>query len=343
MDKFTQLSQINEQNAHKAAEDAKHHDLVDVNLKTQQVILQSFSSFIDYLDNKVTKAEVINQLENIGTPDVAYVVSALKGIDERLATFKNVDLSEITSVMREVLAEAQKLPKVLPDLPEQIDYTKQFQALADTVNAVKEVIKAQELHVDAPIVNVPETQVTVDAPDLSPLEKHLKDVTKAVKGIVIPEFKTDNKEVEKQLEKANKTLLKILDRPVSGGGGGGGTLPFLNSSGEVTHVTLTAQGKLPVDASLSSSATTAGTTSVANAITSTQLLAANISRKAASIYNDDSTANLFLKYGTAASSTSFKIKIAPGGYYEFAQPVYTGVVHGAASAASGSARISEEY
>lgn len=250
MENISRLTQINEQNALKAAEDAKHHEVVDVNLQTQQIILRSFSSLVDYLENKVTKTEVINQLENIGTPDVAHVVMALNDIHDTLETHQNTDLSGITSVMKEVLEEAQKLPKELPVIPEQQDYSKQFESLTNAIKAVEQVVKDQDLHVEAPVVNVPETQVNVDAPDLSPLEKHMKDITKAVKGIVIPEYKTDNKEVEKLLEKANKTLLKILERPMGGGGGGGGSIPFLNSSGEVSHVSLNPDGSLPTTAIL---------------------------------------------------------------------------------------------
>ena len=86
----------------------------------------------------------------------------------------------------------------------------------------------------------------------------------------------------------------------------------------------------------------AATTSVANSVTSVTLLASNASRKSASIFNDDTAASLYVKLGATASATSYKIKIAPGGYFELPSPVYTGVVDGIATAATGSARISEE-
>ena len=87
---------------------------------------------------------------------------------------------------------------------------------------------------------------------------------------------------------------------------------------------------------------TASTNSVANSVTNVTLLSSNASRKSASIYNDDSAASIYVKFGTTASATSYKIKIAAGGYYEFPYPVYTGRVDGIATAATGSARISEE-
>jgi hypothetical protein len=89
-------------------------------------------------------------------------------------------------------------------------------------------------------------------------------------------------------------------------------------------------------------AASAATTSVANSVTNVTLLASNASRKSASIYNDDTAASLYVKLGATASATSFKIKIAPGGYFELPTPVYTGQIDGIATAATGSARISEE-
>ena len=46
---------------------------------------------------------------------------------------------------------------------------------------------------------------------------------KAVESIVIPEYKTDNKAVEKLIKDSNKLLQELLDKPVSRGGGGGVT------------------------------------------------------------------------------------------------------------------------
>lgn len=253
MDPIQRITQINEQNAFKAAEDAKHYEVVDSNHQTQEVILKSFSSLIDYLDNKVTKTEVINQLETISTPDVAYVVSALNGMHETLQAHENTDLSEITAVMREVLAEAKAIPKEKVDItiPEQefVDYSDRFTSLESAINAITEAVKDIETTVEAPVVNVPETKVNVDAPDLKPLSKGLDAVEKAVKSLVFPEYKTDNAEVEKLLQKTNKTLAEILDKPTGGSSGGGGrTTPYATADGNAAFVTLSSQGAIPTSA-----------------------------------------------------------------------------------------------
>ena len=106
-----------------------------------------------------------------------------------------------------------------------------------------------------------------------------------------------------------------------------------------------ATGKLQVDASVSTSGetrpSTAAVTSVNDTAVSTTLLAANVNRLGAAIFND-STVALFVKFGTTASATSFTVKIDPQGYYEVAFPVYSGRIDGIwASDASGAARITE--
>lgn len=79
---------------------------------------------------------------------------------------------------------------------------------------------------------------------------------------------------------------------------------------------------------------------VASSATSVTLLASNASRKSASIYND-STQVLYVKFGATASATSFKVAMAAGSYFEFPEPMYTGVVDGVWASANGNARVSE--
>jgi hypothetical protein len=69
------------------------------------------------------------------------------------------------------------------------------------------------------------------------------------------------------------------------------------------------------------------------------LLVANAARLGATIYNDG-TANLFVKLGTTASTTSFTVRVLSQGYYEVPFG-YTGAIDGIWSVANGSARITE--
>jgi hypothetical protein len=80
-------------------------------------------------------------------------------------------------------------------------------------------------------------------------------------------------------------------------------------------------------------------TSVAAAVVDTSILAANTNRLGATIYND-STANLFLALGAAASTTDFTVKMVPDSYYEVPFN-YTGAIRGIWASATGNARVGE--
>ncbi len=100
-------------------------------------------------------------------------------------------------------------------------------------------------------------------------------------------------------------------------------------------------GAISVAFTESPTASTSTTSSVSGSASSVQLLASNGSRKSASIYND-SSASLYVKFGTTASTTDFKYLLGPRDTLEFPTPIYTGRVDGIWSSASGAARIAEE-
>ncbi len=80
-------------------------------------------------------------------------------------------------------------------------------------------------------------------------------------------------------------------------------------------------------------------TSVASATSNTVLLASK-ERLGVTIFND-STAILYIKLGTTASTTSYTVQVASKGYYELPSPVYTGIISGIWAAVNGSALITE--
>ena len=93
-------------------------------------------------------------------------------------------------------------------------------------------------------------------------------------------------------------------------------------------------------------ASTATLTPVAASATSVQLLAANSAARQRIIIND-STATLYLKYGSAASSSSYTYVLPPKQDTTMSTLVlagnelYTGLIHGIWSSATGSATITE--
>jgi hypothetical protein len=253
------LKLINEKNQQAQLDSKKHQELLLDNTRTQETIVKSFNALVRYLDNQVSKTHVTNQLKEIGTPDALKVVSAVDSLHETLKTHENTDLSEITKVMQSILSEAEKIPKShnTIDIPKPIDNTKQLDNLVKAIKSVEKVVKEQKLIAEAPIINVPETNVNVEAPDLQPLQASIKDVVGAVKKIVIPEYKTDNKEVEKLITKSNRLLKELIEKPVGGGGGGGSSWVAVNTSGIPMPIELDASGNVPVSGSVTTAAPTA--------------------------------------------------------------------------------------
>lgn len=87
--------------------------------------------------------------------------------------------------------------------------------------------------------------------------------------------------------------------------------------------------------------TTATLANISGATSSTTLQASNSARKGWSIHND-SSAILYVKFGSAASSTSYTVKLIADAYYELpTTSVYTGIITGIWASATGSARVTE--
>lgn len=94
---------------------------------------------------------------------------------------------------------------------------------------------------------------------------------------------------------------------------------------------------------ISSAAPSVGTqTSVASSASDATILAANVARKGAIIYND-STAILYILLAVGTSSTSnYSMQIpANGGSFTLNPGEYTGVIKGLWASANGNARVTE--
>lgn len=252
-DIIARIKDINERNIANAKQELEHEEIVQSNLQTHEVVAKSFRSLVSYLENRVSKTEVVNQPSSINTPDVYAVVIALEELHNTLKTHENTDLTEVANIMKGVLDEVSKLPKELP-IFEQKDYVAQFNTLTNAIKSVEKVVKAQKLIAEAPKVTVEAPKVTVEQNevDISALEKELqtsrKEFTKAIKAIVIPE--TDTKGIEKQLKNIDKLLNEFLDTPIGGGSGGGGrATPYETVDGIPHFVTVDADGSIPVSVS----------------------------------------------------------------------------------------------
>lgn len=96
----------------------------------------------------------------------------------------------------------------------------------------------------------------------------------------------------------------------------------------------------PTGGGVPASASTATLANVAGSASSVTLQASNSSRLGWSVFND-SAANLYVKFGSTASATSFTVKVGVGEFYELPTPVYTGIITGIWDSATGAARVTE--
>lgn len=185
----TKLRQIHADRANRDLEQTRHESSLRVQADVAQTIIVATSTLLKFLKGHTTKAEVVNQLKEIATPDVLQLLPELKEIANTLKAQKEVELKELTGVMKAVLDEAKAIPKSLPEQAkvEIPDYAQQFQTLTKAVADLTTAVKAQKLVAEAPVVNVDAPEVKVDAPDLTPLESGLSQVKQAVKDAAPPE------------------------------------------------------------------------------------------------------------------------------------------------------------
>ena len=117
------------------------------------------------------------------------------------------------------------------------------------------------------------------------------------------------------------------------------------TTGNINPLSLTTTGLLRVDASGTTVPTSVGSNATANLTnvsvlaSSVTVLASNTSRKGAIIVND-STVNVYLKFGSTASTTSYVAKLTAGSYYEIPFS-YNGIITGIGDSATGTYRVTE--
>ena len=213
-------------------------------------ILKSFKILVDYLSKRTSKTEVVNQLKSISTPDVEKVVAAVNEltnvtIDQKLNPEPLIEL--LTRIQDELI----KIPTEHAEAVEQREDVKVTNLSEikipefDTSNLEKAI---NNLKLKAPDVKVAAPNVKVDAPDLGPLKTELINIVKAIKEQKYPEVpKINLSQVESELKTSNVKLQELIEKP---GPVMGPTTPYVSNdgTGKPVMVTLTADGKIPVEA-----------------------------------------------------------------------------------------------
>ena len=218
---------------------------------TREGVFTAIRELIRYLDSSVQKTAVVNIPDSIKTPDVAQVSQGIAELSSLIAN-KDVDLTPVVEALGSLAEKLDQLPKEII-IPEQKETVIDFKPIVEkldqleksfdiTIPETKVEVKPTPVNVEAPVVNVEQ--------DFTTLKKDLKAIVDAVKKIKIPEVpKTDTTKIEKALEKQSEQLDKLYDKP-------GPTfqtdLPFQDNDGNIKRVTLTADGKIPVEAGATS-------------------------------------------------------------------------------------------
>ena len=122
--------------------------------------------------------------------------------------------------------------------------------------------------------------------------------------------------------------------------------PLSLSDGQGAALAVDSAGRLTLDptsvAGGASTTTSAAPTQVASSATVVTLKSENANRKLLTIMND-STQVLYVKYGSAATTSDYNVKLIAGAYFELPTDkiIYTGIVTGIWASANGNAYVTE--
>jgi len=235
------------------AEQSRHTELVSAVKDQTATTIKAFNAFTKYVDRKITKTEVVNQLKAIGTPDAFKVMSAVNDMHSTLKKLKNTDMTPVAELLKQLVQEVSQIPKEHPEAPEAVESVEinnlpDFDSYTTRIeDAVKALDVRPVVNVQAPQVTVKPADVHIEKQDFTTLEKALKQVVSAVENIVIPaQIPTDMTKVEKKLDTANQHLEKISNKSFGGGGSGGHTTPYVDADGKPVYVEREADGSVPV-------------------------------------------------------------------------------------------------
>lgn len=207
--------------------------------------LAIMQSFVKYLNGRVSKTEITNQLESIATPDALKLVPLLVKIDKTIKD-STIDWNPVTEALKPIADELGKLtskkdPEAI-EIPE-IDYQK----MADAFSGAISRLSAPIVNVAAPVVEVPKA----DAPIIHTEKVDLKPFVSEVLQ-VLTDFRVwtqdqlpepiDFNEFEELLKKNNDWLSKIEKKTGGSAGGGGGMVSFKNPEGSSVQAELTGDG-----------------------------------------------------------------------------------------------------
>jgi hypothetical protein len=207
----------------------------------------------EHAKDRTTKqtVEVANPVTSVETPDVQQVVQAVQQLAADIKSAQ-LDLSPIRSDLSGLQGALEALPAQMPKVPkaERIDSLKVsnlgevgslITALSKQVDGVISAVNALEL---SPAITVTPADVAVAPLDLDPVLSKLDAVVKALAKPVKEPTPLDLSPLIESVGRVDSAI-KNLRFPIPNY-----LLPFKDIDGKATQVTLTADGKLAVEASV---------------------------------------------------------------------------------------------
>jgi hypothetical protein len=312
----TPLDKIKQKRQEQAAAQADAH-------KTQSIIDAVKSSGGDTKDS-ITSAMHDLLLATLVAKDPrmadvsSQVAQLLQDIAKASDNFKNSGLDVIPKTFSGLIEALKALPDEIAKRDTSSELIPYLENINKSVNSARVVVN-------------PNVRAAVD---LSPLTNILGRVEQAISEnkVNIPE--TDFSNLELAI-KAVEDKIANLKFPVANY-----ILPFKDpTTGKATQVILDSSGNVPITGSFSPEKASSDSISrVSTSTTSATILSSNSSRKKAVVVNE-AAANLYVKYGTTASATSYSYLLEPNDILE--ETVFTGRIDAILASGTGNAQVSE--
>lgn len=229
-------------------EEAKQAKLLETIKQTGTTTANTISRTLIAVDGasktRTVKVDVQNNLAT--TSDIKALTRATMALGSMLKP-KEIEplingLKDLSDAMAKLPSKMPKMPEIeLPEQKEDVRVTnlseldKGFQSVVTAVGAIPKQLDVK------PTIEVKPTDVVINEKevDLAPLLKAITSLEKTVKSQPIPQ--TDMKPVVEAVKKVT-TSINSLSFPVPNY-----VLPYKNEDGNATQVTLTTDGKIPVE------------------------------------------------------------------------------------------------
>lgn len=242
---YAKLGKIYEDKESKIIAEERHQKTLESQQTVSDTILVATASLAEYLEGRTSKTEVINQIKGFATSeDVARIASVLSELDKTIQTTKPNEKLIVDAINALKQESTSAISKIKLEKTEKVSVTNLNEVKLDTKSLEKAIKdKKLEVNVEAPIINTEKVDLKIVEQILTNVlleikKKELK-VPDKFKITNLKEIKpTDTKKIETKLDKGNKLLKEIADKPVGGGGGGGRATPYQDSSAIPAFVTI---------------------------------------------------------------------------------------------------------